>query len=489
MKIAIMCDMHLPENYNSIQYDYFNYALEDINKNNPDFVIVAGDITAYGQTEASNYYIQKMSKLKNVITVLGNSDVRSKNEVLLNYAKGGLIDAGRKILCINTPYGYITKQDFEKIENLNDGDVFVMHHYVKRGLNSQTKEKLNEILNRKSLIVICGHIHSFDDLYVGKSRVISLRALDAEKTIGAPPCITYFNITKDEFSYGEKIFSIPKENLNGFRDLIGISCFDVTSTFDYAIKADIKNIELRKYSEDDGLFDLTIEKVKKWREKCGNVLSMHMPDVTYEDGKINYAKWAYALKLAKATGVLSMTVHPPRVSVKFMNEHMDEFVDLYFEIFSSLSKDIKIGFENMHMRPNIEGDDENRGYGYIPSEIIALINAVNEKFGYERVGAVLDMGHARNNPPYHSIYPIGTWHVLIGKKIVAYHIHQCERDEDLKLKNHRAIKNWHGPMISYSGFFKAWEKNIINRSPMFLELRKLEEAVESIEAFDNLKEF
>ena len=91
--------------------------------------------------------------------------------------------------------------------------------------------------------------------------------------------------------------------------------------------------------------------------------------------------------------------------------------------------------------------------------------------------------------PYNSIYPIGTWLAIMGKKIVAFHIHQSIKDEKLGLRNHNAITNWHGPMISYSGIFKAWEKNKINRRPMFLELRKLEEAIESIEAFDKLTEF
>jgi len=42
---------------------------------------------------------------------------------------------------------------------------------------------------------------------------------------------------------------------------------------------------------------------------------------------------------------------------------------------------------------------------------------------------------------------------------------------DGKMKNHTAIENWFGPMISYVSFFYAWEKEIINHVPIFLEVR------------------
>ena len=80
------------------------------------------------------------------------------------------------------------------------------------------------------------------------------------------------------------------------------------------------------------------------------------------------------------------------------------------------------------------------------------------------------------------------WYSIIGKDIVAYHIHQVER-VDGKLINHAAIKNWFGAMISYAAFFRAWGKGQINRAPAFLEMRELEQAQISIQAFDNTKSF
>ena len=70
----------------------------------------------------------------------------------------------------------------------------------------------------------------------------------------------------------------------------------------------------------------------------------------------------------------------------------------------------------------------------------------------ERVGHVLDVGHARNNGYLASVYPVGRWYELMGERTVAYHIHQVVRSEN-GLKNHRPIENWFGPMISYVSFF------------------------------------
>ena len=55
------------------------------------------------------------------------------------------------------------------------------------------------------------HSHDFKDYSFGKSRVICLRALDPDKSIGKPPCITYFEVTDRYMRYYESCFQIPKE--------------------------------------------------------------------------------------------------------------------------------------------------------------------------------------------------------------------------------------------------------------------------------------
>ena len=46
MKVAFMCDMHLPMRKDSVQYKYFTDAVNEIKKSDSDITIVVGDIAA-----------------------------------------------------------------------------------------------------------------------------------------------------------------------------------------------------------------------------------------------------------------------------------------------------------------------------------------------------------------------------------------------------------------------------------------------------------
>ena len=54
-----------------------------------------------------------------------------------------------------------------------------------------------------------------------------------------------------------------------------------------------------------------------------------------------------------------------------------------------------------------------------------------------------------------------------------------------EMKNHRPISNWFGPMISYVSFIHAWEKEMLNHVPVFLEVKGAENYEISVKAFEN----
>ncbi len=73
----------------------------------------------------------------------------------------------------------------------------------------------------------------------------------------------------------------------------------------------------------------------------------------------------------------------------------------------------------------------------------------------------------------------------MGKKTVAYHIHQVIPTEN-GLKNHTPIEAWFGPMVSYASFFYMWDKCELNHVPVFLEVKGSENYQKSLEAFKEL---
>ena len=483
MKIAVMCDMHLPENENAPQYNYFYRAAEYLKNSDVETVVVMGDITACGGKKAFKRYCEAMKKIRH-ITISGNADVRTENPDLLKYACGGEIDCGRRILCLNTPFSRIEENDLEKIYSLSDGDIIMLHHSLP-GLEERSRQKLEEVLESKELILIHAHSHGFSDRTVGKSRVICVKALDGDKCIGTPPCITLFDIDKDNFSFSEKCFSVSKSEIADFRDYLGICCFDLDETIEYAIKNGVKNLELKKLSRETTDIATVCERIKRFRASGGRTLSMHMPNLRFDGKNITDEGWDFAIELAKATGVEQFTIHPPRISVAQMREKADMFID-YLCDFMRQFPDAKFGFENLHMNKN-DVPDETRGYGMIPEETLSFTDAVNRRLGTPKCGCVLDVGHAYNNRSYTGEFHIGVWYALVGSRTIAYHIHQVKRIEGV-LHNHRELDEWFGPMISYSSFFYAWRSGLINKCPAFFEMRRFEDVKTSLAAFEALEE-
>ena len=148
-----------------------------------------------------------------------------------------------------------------------------------------------------------------------------------------------------------------------------------------------------------------------------------------------------------------------------------------------MGDEVKIGIENLHMEPD-ERDDESRGFGCNPEEVLSWMDAINRAIGKKnRVGHTLDVGHARNNGSISEGYPISRWYEQMGDKTVAYHIHQVVPRSEGGLKNHQAIEEWFGPLISYVSFFYAWGEGMLNHVPVFLEVGGSESFDRSICAF------
>ena len=323
---------------------------------------------------------------------------------------------------------------------------------------------------------------------MGKSHVLGLRALDPDKAVGSFPCVYYLRVENGQVILEEQPLLLPKEYLEDTSRYFGISCVDNYADVTYAAEHGVKYVELRCNGGDWAPDLELIPALEAWRKKTNGYLSVHMPNLRYADGCFcGQEKWLAALKYAIAVKADGLTIHPPRVSVADMvhgGEVWEQFLKLYLKVVTSVPETTKIGIENLHRRSG-EALDENRGFGYAPEEVSAWINELNWVVGKERVGHVLDVGHARNNGLFSEKYPLGVWYCIMGSKTVAYHIHQVVPVEDGYL-NHNAIENWFGPLINYTSFFQAWHAGLLNHVPVFLEVNGHENFDKSIQAFREL---
>ena len=487
MKIAFLCDMHLPESKKSPQYVFFMRAIKKMRIDNIKTVVNLGDINSFGQVSTLEDYISEMSDFESHY-VFGNSEVRDEKtlEKIMTLKSEPCFKVGsRTFLGINTPYADIDPNDRARLEGLKDGDVVFLHHYI-RSLHKDSREFFEELLSRKSLTVFHGHAHYYIEDSVGKSRVYGLRALDPDKSVGNYPCITYADVTDKSISIEEKLFYTDTASALDMKKYFGISCVDNMRDVSYAIDNDVQNVEIRCRKASDVDYSV-LPLVEKWREVGGKYLSLHMPDIKFKDGEFSGVDlWNSALEYAKALGVNGLTIHPPKAKRCDMKDKnvFDKFLEYYTDAVNFIGDSVNIGIENMHLAKG-EKNDQNCGYGCTTDEVSEWIDSINQKLEIPcRVGHTLDVGHARNNGIIASTHPISRWYEIMGNRTVAYHIHQ-DVMENGEMKNHRPISNWFGPMISYVSFIHGWETKMLNHVPVFLEVKGAENYEISVKAFEN----
>lgn len=492
MKIALICDTHTPNGESSPQYAFLLRALERIRDDNIDKVINLGDITAFGEKEGFDKYLKLTESLKDSNFLLGNSDVRDEKtrDYILSMAKPfEFTYEGKTFLGINTPFASLTEQDREKVLGLKDGDVLMMHHSPLSLLEAD-RAFFDEVLESKKLTVIHAHSHKKADTVYKNSRIISLRALDPDKSIGDYPCINYLDLTQKEIAPQEIVFCEDREVLIDIKNHFGISCVDNVKDLTYALENNVKAVELRCNAGDWEPDYSLIPLIEKWREKTNGYLSIHMPNLKFDgENIIGEQMWQKAVEYAVRTKANGLTIHPPKIKKpQFSKQLFDKFVSLYAYAVNSVQSSVYIGIENIHKtKTESDNDFSLLGFGYTPDDVTELIDAINERVRSERVGHVLDVGHARNNGKLSSIYPTSRWFEIMGRKTVAYHIHQVYSTPD-GLKNHNAIEGWFGPLISYASFFYCWRMGIINKRPIFLEVKGANNYQISVNAFEKLLE-
>lgn len=461
-----MCDLHLPSDENALQYKILDWAIEDIYKKQADCIVYAGDVTCDGNIEVYKRFIEKM---KNTglpfLFIPGNSDLRSKDslqEICKISSQCRNKVGGNLIFAVNDCENKISDEQFSILEKADDESIVFMHHPMATYPPSCQK-RLSEWRKRhKGTMLFYGHRH----ISGRDGNDVSLQAMDPDKAIGECPCVTYFDTSARKIEKSYYYSPVPADLLECF----GISCYKPLEQIDFAIKNNLKNLELRPNCIKTVRTEL-VKRIALWRESGGENLSIHLPDVFYKNGVAVSEFIDEYIELAKALKAQRLTQHVPNVSVKTVCEDKTALkkISRYLaDKFNSLDGDVVIGVENMHMTPK-EAPDENRRFGYTPEECLEFMQELSLSCKH-KVGINFDIGHARNNAPYSQKYQISTWFSMIGKYIVGYHIHQVTSNEG-EFENHMPITEVYGRLISYASFFKCWTDGQINKGPVVFEMR------------------
>ncbi len=326
-------------------------------------------------------------------------------------------------------------------------------------------------------LTVAGHEHIDAVREDGACRV--LRGLDPDKAIGGPPSFATFVRDADgiwHFEGDHEIAGVrPAEWTTAFRDAflrdLGLSTmYDPFEGLAFATDEHVSCVELRHASwGGDGVRALA-DAVARWRDSGGRILSFHLPSLRFTDGVAEGADAiARACETARALGCDRVTLHVPKMKADTFAAQRAAVTDAYARALAPLvGTDTAIGIENMHMTPGETPDTRN--FGYTPEECRTLLADLRRIQGLN-IGFHLDIGHARNNAPYSSLFPVGAWYEMLGAECNGMHIHQVTQDEQGKMHNHKPLLGLFDKLIALSSLVLARQSGLLRPVPMFLEVR------------------
>lgn len=488
MKIVLVADPHISDTIETPQEAALDWALEEVDKINPEACAWLGDITACGSQDAGARFREKLRGLTcESLVVPGNSDLRTEYtapvlERFFVTHPNGLKIGDVRLVGINASHDRIFASERMRLEKFSPEEKLILvSHQNPEALDKDSQEFLRGWLPEKNVLMwFHGHQHSFYEREFAGTRVTGLRALDPDKCIGGAPQLCILSDENGEWALEERVFTgglfdgWTLEERNELADSLGITCYKVQRDMPFAIQNGVKHLEWRSVSDAD------LPLLDEWRRAGGKTFSVHMPSLSYQDGVKGAEAYRQAVENALKAHPDMITVHPPQPTIMHMQcgeSAFDELADTMADILRPIADaGILIVVENNHTNFGEGKDVLSRSYGCAPVELLGWRHALEERLGRGTCELRFDVGHARNNVPVSLDYPIGKWYAVAGHIVSAYHLHQTITEKGGKMHNHHPITGLHDGLIAFDGFIWAWHTGLLNHAPIILEIREGEGA-------------
>ena len=442
---------------------------------------MAGDMTAAGEAAAARRMVESCRESGVPwLSTPGNAELRTPEDARAVCEMLTVWDETCPVVLVDTSRGTVPEAERERVEHrLVPSPVVLVTHWPPDELPEDDRVWFEQLVAGSSLeLLIVGHKH-FDEIRTFGGKPLHLvRGLDPDKAKHDLPAITLFERAGETWSRQDIGFPggdprlWPAESKQAFLDLLGVSTMGepVAGTREAAERG-VRAIELRAEPALAADHAELQEAVAAWRASGGQCLSMHLPNLRWDEASQAPAETeghAAAVALALELGVDRVTGHVPRVSVRALGQ--PEVRETMLALFASelaplAAAGVVIGIENMH-RNRGEPADDRRGFGYLPDECLDWVEELRPRLAGAAIGLHLDIGHARNNSPFSQSWTLGRWYAAVGQATVGYHLHQVTAKG-----NHQPFVTPFAPLLSLASFFWGWESGQLEHAPMFLEIR------------------
>ena len=512
-RIAVLADLHLTPIGGTAQDAVLEWALDLLRTDPPDVVIVAGDMTAAGSYTSARRLRERLDNARLTVRMTpGNSDRRtpedwSRVRHLLSLP-AAFVNEDCVVVPFDTSGGRIAKRERRRVEqwlthagtgqtrspsadtdhgpaDSSSRQVVLATHIHPAGLRRGSRAWLDAVLNEgQAELLIVGHRHRDSVDSSGRTVVHTVRGLDPDKAVGAPPALVLFRwdgsawLRRDVPFPGSDPIDWPEQERGELAGFLGISCMaDTLGGLAFAARERVPVVEIRAPPALELSRNALESAVTSWRQAGGRELSLHMPGVGARPGGPpagDLRLWRRSLRLVDSLGIGRLTVHVPRVPVGRMQpgtRSWNTLVEAHADLLApAVERRLCVGVENLHMQPGLERDDGRRGFGYLPEECLSWVDSLRHHTGHPEIGLLLDIGHARNNSPFSRRVTLGQWYALVGGQTVGYHVHQVAQSSR-GMANHGPITGPFGPLVSLSSFFCCWRNGQLRHAPVFLEVR------------------
>lgn len=474
LRMAVFADLHWTEETSRLKGEILRWAVDEAVRRGASAIVCAGDMAGSGRRAEARAVAAAFADSPIPVSFTpGNAELRTPEESADVNAilSGAPPPEGVTLLDSSAGLNEETLRDA-----LSTGLLVVTHvpppaQSVRRCPGSSAPAVAS------ATAVVAGHTHRDSD----SDGISIVRGLDPDKAQGGPPAFAFFERGADGAwrRAGDCAFpgiapaEWPDDFRRAFLEDLGLSAMsDPFGALDFAIDNGVACLELRDRTWKPEEAAALQARIAGWRASGGRILSLHLPELSFKDGEaFNVETLRNASRTALSLGCDRATLHVPKIPAVDYEASLDLMRNAYAEALSPLAgSGIAIGVENMHMTAADKEDFSRRRFGYTPEECARQIELLRSIPGL-RVGFHLDIGHARNNAPFSTRFPVGAWYETLGAEVNGMHLHQVEQAPGGTFLNHRPLTGFFEPIISLSSLVMARRRGILPRAPMFLEVR------------------
>ncbi|MSS73666.1 MAG: hypothetical protein EXS64_19590 [Candidatus Latescibacteria bacterium] len=428
-RFILLVDLHLSDRTDTAAYHALQWAVEEVNRVRPDFLAVAGDVTTFGTGDAAAHFLEALRRAEvPVLFTPGNAELRRSEalqilKTLMAPERRYVLRGDLLVLLPDTSTGTLPGTERVWMDGVAEAHSgvprrVVITHYPADKLDRESEAWLTPWLARHRVeLLTAGHIHFHRARRLDGCLEVASRGLDPDKASGDLPGLSLFESERpgawsERFiPWSPEVRLLPADLPDGISPVGWSIHGDPVKAAEETLACGLSCLELRPMDLDFSRKALS-DALRRLRDRGPLWLSYHLPSLMWDPGEgriVGEEALRENLACALEAEVDSLTVHVPHAPACEMEETGSgeatalyrAFEEAYDRLFQEAARaGVRVAIENIHNPPGTSMDAPERAFATRIDEYLRWIDAVAAGFADvpgARVGAHLDVGHARNN--------------------------------------------------------------------------------------------